>query len=187
MTFYICCYIRLFVKKFYLLYNNNARCIWGAQPIFDQSVKIGPVLVNIFSSPRIILFHGGPAPVVGRTKIFLHDLPKMRFSGQFLRIFLHDCLKCPCLPFFVNIFAQLRIMSLAVQTRVWQLDRWPCHSLTHWVADWPTFLFWNNWVTLWIYDLWDIWSEWWGNLTKKRQWQNQIHRQWQRHLENTFK
>ena len=32
-------------------------------------------------------------------------------------------------------------------------------------------------------DLWDIWLEWWGDMTwpKKRQWQTQ------RHLENTFK
>ena len=38
-------------------------------------------------------------------------------------------------------------------------------------------------------DLWDTWSEWWGDRTwpKKRQWQ--IQRQWQRqiHLESTFK
>ena len=42
-------------------------------------------------------------------------------------------------------------------------------------------------------DIWDTWSEWWGDTTwpKKRQWQRQIQRQrqWQRqiHLENTFK
>ena len=42
-------------------------------------------------------------------------------------------------------------------------------------------------------DLWDIWSEWWGDRTwpKKRQWQRQIQRkrQWQRqiHLESTVK
>ena len=42
-------------------------------------------------------------------------------------------------------------------------------------------------------DLWDTWSEWWGDRTwpKKRQWQRQIQRkrQWQRqiHLESTFK
>ena len=41
-------------------------------------------------------------------------------------------------------------------------------------------------------DLWDIWSEWWGDMTwpTKRQWKRQIQRkrQWQRqiHLENTF-
>ena len=43
------------------------------------------------------------------------------------------------------------------------------------------------------FELWDIWSEWWGDMTwpKKRQWQRQRQRQgqWQRqiHLENTFK
>ena len=38
-------------------------------------------------------------------------------------------------------------------------------------------------------DLWDIWSEWWENMTwpTKRQRQRQIQRQWQIHLENTFK
>ena len=38
-------------------------------------------------------------------------------------------------------------------------------------------------------DLWDIWSEWWGDIdhTKKRQWQRQWQRQRQRHSESTFK
>ena len=38
-------------------------------------------------------------------------------------------------------------------------------------------------------DHWDIWSEWWGNMTwpTKRQRQRQRQRQWQIHLENTFK
>ena len=43
------------------------------------------------------------------------------------------------------------------------------------------------------YDLWDIWSEWWGNMTRpiKRQCQRQRQRQWQRpwqrHWEKTLK
>ena len=41
------------------------------------------------------------------------------------------------------------------------------------------------------FDLWDIWSEWWGNMTwpTKRQQQRQRQRQWrfQIHLENTLK
>ena len=38
-------------------------------------------------------------------------------------------------------------------------------------------------------DLWDIWSEWWGDMTwpKKRQWQRQRQRQRQIQLENTFR
>ena len=44
-------------------------------------------------------------------------------------------------------------------------------------------------ATLETCDLWDIWSEWWGDMTwpTKRQWQRQIQRQRQRHLENTFR
>ena len=48
-----------------------------------------------------------------------------------------------------------------------------------------------QWAILETCDLWDIWSEWWGDMTrpKKRQWQRQRQRQIQRqrHLENTFK
>ena len=40
-----------------------------------------------------------------------------------------------------------------------QLNRWPCHSLTNW----GYFYFWHYRVTLETCDLWDIWSEWWGN------------------------
>ena len=34
-------------------------------------------------------------------------------------------------------------------------------------------------------DLWDIWSEWWGDMTRpeKRQWQRRRQRQWEIHLE----
>ena len=39
--------------------------------------------------------------------------------------------------------------------------------------------------------IWDIWSQWWGDLTwpTKRWWKRQIQRQWQRqiHLVNTFR
>ena len=43
-----------------------------------------------------------------------------------------------------------------------QLNRWPCHWLTHWLSD---FLFWHYRVSLETCDLWDIWSEWWGDMT----------------------
>ena len=45
-----------------------------------------------------------------------------------------------------------------------------------------------QWAILETCDLWDIWSEWWGDMTrpKKRQWQRQRQRQRQRHLDNTF-
>ena len=39
-----------------------------------------------------------------------------------------------------------------------QLNRWPCHSLSN-------FYFWHYRVTLETCDLWDIWSEWWGDMT----------------------
>ena len=45
-----------------------------------------------------------------------------------------------------------------------QLNRWPCHSLTDWVSEWVTFRFWHYSVALETCDLWDIWSEWWGDL-----------------------
>ena len=42
----------------------------------------------------------------------------------------------------------------------------PCH----WLTDWVTFWFWHYSLALETCDLWDIWSEWWGDLTwpKKR-------------------
>ena len=39
-----------------------------------------------------------------------------------------------------------------------QLNRWPCHSLTHSLSD---FWFWHYRVTLETCDIWDIWSECW--------------------------
>jgi len=42
-----------------------------------------------------------------------------------------------------------------------QLNRWPCHSLSHS----QYFYFWHYRVTLETCDLWDICSEWWGNMT----------------------
>ena len=72
---------------------------------------------------------------------------------------------------------------LAVQTRVWLLNRWPCHwltdSLTHFfkntMTEWPKRL-----VTFQTFD------EWQEGMTspKKRQWQRQIQRQrqWQRQI-----
>ena len=63
------------------------------------------------------------------------------------------------------------------------------HSLTEWETFWKH----NHRVTLETCDLWDIWSEWWEDMTcpTKIQWERQIQRQWQwqrqKHLENTFK
>ena len=42
-----------------------------------------------------------------------------------------------------------------------QLNRWPCHWLTHSLSD---FWFWHYRVALETCDLWDICSEWWGDL-----------------------
>ena len=52
-----------------------------------------------------------------------------------------------------------------------QLNRWPCHSLSHW----QDFYFWHYRVTLETCDLWDIWSEWWGNMTWPTFWQFFLH------------
>ena len=49
-----------------------------------------------------------------------------------------------------------------------QLNRWPCHSLTDSLSH---FYFWHYRVTLETCDLWDIWSEWWGNMTWPSLWQ----------------
>ena len=53
------------------------------------------------------------------------------------------------------------------------------------LKEWPRY-FWPVSITVW-----DIWSEFWGDLTwpTKRQWQRQVqrHGQWQKHLENTLK
>ena len=38
-----------------------------------------------------------------------------------------------------------------------QLNRWPCHSLTHWLTE--DFTTWQKKATLETCDLWDIWSE----------------------------
>ena len=42
------------------------------------------------------------------------------------------------------------------------LNRWPCHWLSHWLSD---FWFWHYRVTLETCDIWDIWSEWWEDMT----------------------
>ena len=87
----------------------------------------------------------------------------------------------------------LVLIVLAVQTRVWQLNRWPCHSVSQSVTHWVRFLILTIRVTLETCDLWDIKSEWWEDLTwpTKRQWQRQRQRQWQWqrqiYLENTLK
>ena len=64
-------------------------------------------------------------------------------------------------------------------------------SLTDSLTDWETFWKHNNRVTQETCEVWDIWSEWWGDKTwpTKRQWQRQRQRQSQRqiHLESTFK
>ena len=65
--------------------------------------------------------------------------------------------------------------------------------VTHSLTDWDTFWKHNNRMTLQTCEVWDIWSEWWGDMTwpTKIQWQRQIQRQrqWQRqiHLESIFK
>ena len=46
------------------------------------------------------------------------------------------------------------------------LNRWPCHSLTH-----SIFTFDLQRATLETCDLWDILSEWWGNMTWPTFWQ----------------
>ena len=47
-----------------------------------------------------------------------------------------------------------------------QLNRWPCHSLTQSVTDsLRTLLLDRKRATLETCDLWDIWSEWWGDMT----------------------
>ena len=50
-----------------------------------------------------------------------------------------------------------------------QLNRWPCHSLSHSLT--KDFTNWHYRVTLETCDLWDIWSEWWGNMTWPTFWQ----------------
>ena len=49
-----------------------------------------------------------------------------------------------------------------------QLNRWPCYWLSHWVTD---FYFWHYRMALETCDLWDIWSEWWRNMTWPTFWQ----------------
>ena len=56
------------------------------------------------------------------------------------------------------------LLFLSVQTRVWQLNRWHCHSLTHSLSE-SHFWFDTQRATLETCDLWDIWSEWWGDMT----------------------
>ena len=54
------------------------------------------------------------------------------------------------------------LIFLAVQTRVWQLNRWPCHLVSQSLSqsDSRTYR-----VTLKTCDLWDIWSERWEDMT----------------------
>ena len=46
-----------------------------------------------------------------------------------------------------------------------QLNRWPCHSVSHSLTHWRYFYFWHYRVTPETCDLLDIWSEWWGDMT----------------------
>ena len=55
--------------------------------------------MNISEPPRVILFHGGPAPMGGRTWIFLHNV---------------------FLPFLMNIFVRLRI-NVSFNRLTWQV------------------------------------------------------------------
>ena len=82
--------------------------------------------------------------------------------------------------FRVSIWRTWRNSFLAV---TWQLNRWPCHSLTHWQQD--TFEKHYHTALQETCEPWDIRWEWWGDMTwtTKIQWQ----RQWQRHSESTFK
>ena len=41
----------------------------------------------------------------------------------------------------------------------WQLNRWPCHSLTHWLSHSVTFTFAIQRAILETCDHWDIWSD----------------------------
>ena len=61
--------------------------------------------------------------------------------------------------FFVSIFFFLFFSCPE------QLNRWPCHSLTNSVTDWLTFTFDIQRAILETCDHWDIWSEWWGDMT----------------------
>ena len=45
-----------------------------------------------------------------------------------------------------------------------QLYTYPCHSLSCSLTPTP-FTFWHSRAILETYDLWDIWSEWWGDMT----------------------
>ena len=46
-----------------------------------------------------------------------------------------------------------------------QLNRWPCHSLTHRLTDWVTFTFAIQRAILETCYHWDMWSDWWGDMT----------------------
>ena len=57
------------------------------------------------------------------------------------------------------------------------------NSLTDWLSD---FWFWQFRVILETCNLWDIWWEWWGDMTWTKKWQLQIQRPWQTHLWNCW-
>ena len=46
-----------------------------------------------------------------------------------------------------------------------QLNRWPCHWLTNWLTHSVTFTFAIQRAILETCYHWDIWSEWWGDMT----------------------
>ena len=82
------------------------------------------------------------------------------------------------IPLGIFFLVTLFLLFLAVPR---QLYRWPCLSLLDIVEK-------HYHTALWeTCDPWDMWWEWWGEMTwpTKRQWQRQW--QWQRHLENTLK
>ena len=140
-----------------------------------------------------------------------------------------ECMGVVSKSFKQNYILVIKLLFLLTSR---QLNRWPCHSLTHSLSEWVRHLLKNTtteWpqrlVTLKTFnqrdeetwpdqkktmtktntktktmtktntfrehlqrailetcDLWDIWSEWWGDMTwpTKRQWQRQIQRQRQR-------
>ena len=82
-----------------------------------------------------------------------------------LTLYLHFT-KGPFLWSFTNSKTrQINLSKGLVFSCPQQLNRWPCHSVTQSLTDWQYFYFWHYRVTLETCDLWDIWSEWWGNMT----------------------
>ena len=131
--------------------------LWGHLWFFDDPEKKLYIWIQISLALPNVWFNGKAHRRMKRwiPKCWKVSIREVGFKGYIISYTIYQQL-----PFYGKTLCAFCAIFFSCPE---QLNRWPCHSLTHWLTDWlteGTFTFEIQRATRETCNLWDIWSEW---------------------------